>query len=297
MNDPGYVSTNESLNSRVFTYDNVRFADNYYQQDGNYEPISLTPDFDGVVANGAYNLQLPSAVLENGGSSLEHSDVHTWYYGTITQPFSAGYAGFSGSGRNNDGDVAFPEAWWGSSGVPARASTGFAFSQIGGTSRNGLPTTGGKIAAGPVPTVFNGDFAVAINQGTDSVQGWQWHDDNGTAPLGGTDLYIELNSGGDGLFPAAQPALPAPPHRGRRVRLLDQRQRRFAARRSVAGPRRRHAHRRHPSWTADEWVCPQSPRGVRAAPWAASPRRSSFASSTSSTTASSRPCGSTMSSW
>jgi hypothetical protein len=146
MNDPGYVANSPSANSRVFTYTNVLFADNYYQSDGAYEPLGL--DFDGVIANGSYNLQLPTPVLENGGSGLEHSDVHTWYYGTITAPFAVGYAGFSGAGRNHDGDVSFPDAWWGASGVPTRGATGFAFSDIGGASRSGLQTTGGKIPAG-----------------------------------------------------------------------------------------------------------------------------------------------------
>jgi hypothetical protein len=200
MNDRGYVADNPSANSRVFTYDNVRFADNYFQSDGAYEPIGF--DFDGVTATGAYNFQIPSAVLENGGSGLEHSDVHSWYFGTITEPFAVGYAGFSGAGRNHDGDVAFPEAWWGASGVPARNATGFAYSIIGGASREGLPVTGAKIAAGAIATVFDGDMALGSDGVfSDSLPGWESHAGGGSGPLGGGgDLYVELNGGDDDYF-------------------------------------------------------------------------------------------------
>ena len=199
MNDPGYISDNPSINSRVFTYDNVRFADNYYQSDGSYEPI-LPPDFDGVIVNGAYNLRIPTAVLENGGGSLEHSDVHSWYYGTVTQPFAAGYAGFSGAGRNNDGDASFPEAWWGGS-VPARTEIGFAYTTIADARPGNLPITGAKIAAGAIPTVVDGDIVFGDDGFfSDSLPGWELHGGGGSGPLGGTDLYFELNSGGDDYF-------------------------------------------------------------------------------------------------
>ncbi len=199
MNDPGYVSTSPSANSRVFTYDNVRFADNYFQSDGAYEPL-LPPDFDGVIANGAYNFQIPSSVLENGGSSIEHSDVHSWYYGTITDAFSPNYAGFSGAGRNNDGDVSFPEAWWGSS-VPARNEIGFAYTRIVDARPGNLPVTGAKIAAGALATVVDGDISFGSDGFfSDSLPGWELHGGGGSAPLGGADLYFELNSGGSDYF-------------------------------------------------------------------------------------------------
>ena len=190
MDDRGYDSGNPG-NSRIFTYDNVRFADNYFQSDGSYEPILL--DFDGVTANGAYNFQIPSAVLQNGGSGMEHSDVHSWYYGTITAPFAAGYAGFSGAGRNNDGDVAFPEAWWGASGVPARTATGFAYSDIAGSSRAGLPTTGAKIDAGVVASLFNGDFAY-VGSSNSLLPGWERHGGGGSAARAGAEAYVQLTA-------------------------------------------------------------------------------------------------------
>ncbi|MCC6493153.1 MAG: hypothetical protein IT424_09035 [Pirellulales bacterium] len=205
MNDRGYVATDPGLNSRIFTYDNVRFADNYYQQDGAYEPLA-PPDFDGVAADGAYNLRLPSAVLQNGGSSLEHSDVHTWYYGTITAALPADYAGYSGAARNNDGDVSFPDAWWGGAGLPGRTAAGFAFSSIAGGDRSSLSITGARRAAGTLPTVFNGDLSLAVDGPlSDALPGWQEHSGAGTGPLGGSDLYFELNSGGDDYFRSHNP--------------------------------------------------------------------------------------------
>jgi hypothetical protein len=199
MNDPGYVSASPSTNSRAFTYDNVRFADNYFQQDGSYEPL-LPPDFDGVPADGAYNFQIPSAVLRTGGGSLNHTDTHTWYYGTVTATLPADYAGFSGAGRNNDGDASFPESWWDASGVPARTATGFAFSAIGGADRSELPMSGSKSKSGAVEAVFNGDFRYG-------AAGWAGHGGGGTAAVsGGADPYLQLGSGGDNYFRRHNPA-------------------------------------------------------------------------------------------
>jgi hypothetical protein len=193
MDDPGYVSSSPSANSRVFTYDNARFADNYYQQDGSYEPL-LTFDFDGVRAEGAYNFQIPSSVLKSGGGSLSHSDVHTWYYGTVTATLPSDYAGYSGATRNNDGDASFPDSWYGASGVPARTATGFAFSEIGGANRDDLPVSGAKSPPGRIPSVFNGD----VSYGT---PGWTEHGGGGSAPVAGSgDQYFQLSAGGDDYY-------------------------------------------------------------------------------------------------
>ncbi|MEQ8210323.1 MAG: hypothetical protein RH917_10870 [Lacipirellulaceae bacterium] len=198
MNDRGYDPNNPNENSRIFTYDNVVFADNYYQQDGAYEPLLF--DFNGVQANGAYNFRIPTPVIENGGSSLEHSDVHTWYYGTVTEAFAGDYSGFSGAGRNNDGDVSFPESWWGNSGVPDRDATGFHFTQIAGGSREGLPEFRTKIDSGVIETVNNGDFRHGDGFFSDSPPGWLNHGGGGSGPLGGGQSYLELNSGGNDFF-------------------------------------------------------------------------------------------------
>jgi hypothetical protein len=172
MNDPGYVPDDPNANSRVFTYSNVLFADNYFRQDGLYE---FDGDFNGVLADGAYNLQIPEEVLENGGSSFEHSDVHTWYYGTVTEPFDAGYSGYGGAGRNHDGDVSFPETWYGVSGVPPRSATGFYFSLLGAGDRSQLPITGMSIEPTEPASIVNGDFTFGDGTFGDEVPGWERH--------------------------------------------------------------------------------------------------------------------------
>lgn len=196
MNDPGYVANNSSENSRLFTYDNVLFADNYYRQDLFYE---LDLDFDGVFAEGAFNLQIPESVLSGAGSSTEHSDVHTWYYGTVTEPFDPSYTGYNGAGRNHDGDVSFPESWYGVPGVPDRAMAGFHFSQIGAGDRSALTVMGTPSIADGVASVFNGDFALGNN--ADDVPGWLFHGgefqadyENGRLHLGGPEFLTATHN-------------------------------------------------------------------------------------------------------
>ncbi|MEM9657590.1 MAG: hypothetical protein AAF961_04430, partial [Planctomycetota bacterium] len=199
-NDRGYVADQPDLNSRLFTYDNVVFADNYYRKDGVYE---LDGDFNGVVAEGAFNLQIPETVLENGGAGTEHSDVHSWYYGTVSEPFDDAYAGFSGAGRNHDGDVNFPASWYGESGVPDRGAIGYALSIVGGGNRDGLSIDGVAISAGPVASVFNGEFSLGNSFADDEIPGWERHGGGGSAGFGGfggTASYIELNAGGEDFF-------------------------------------------------------------------------------------------------
>lgn len=178
MDDPGFNAANGGHASRLFTYNNVRFADNYYQEDGDYEPFA-PPDFDGVIANGAYNFRIPTTVIGSSGDLLEHSDVHSWYYGTVTEPFALNYSGFSGAARNNDGDTTFPDSWWGTLGVPARNGTGFHYALEGNpnalSARQPLPITGDKSAAGSIPTFYNGDFEFGNNTFIDEIPGWERH--------------------------------------------------------------------------------------------------------------------------
>ena len=112
--DPG-----PSMSANV--YDNVVFADNYYE----------TSDFfvhGGPVA-GAHNvgpLDLP------GGSSLAHTDVHTYYHGTI------------GRAATGDGDVTLTHAWYNNSAL-VRATSGFDASRVSGAAR---PAAGVSSLAG-----------------------------------------------------------------------------------------------------------------------------------------------------
>ncbi|MCA9258673.1 MAG: hypothetical protein KDA61_05720 [Planctomycetales bacterium] len=195
MNDPGYVADNPNANSGVFTYDNVLFADNYFRQDGSYEPLNF--DFNGVHAEGAYNLQIPEAVLVNGGSSLEHSDVHTWYYGTITSTLPEDYTGYSGATRNNDADVAVESAWYGVEAIGSRETVGYALSDVGGGDRTGLPVEGSAIDAPAFDAVFNGDFELGNSTFDDEIPGWERHGGNSAAGYGlsFSENFIELNAG------------------------------------------------------------------------------------------------------
>jgi hypothetical protein len=55
-------------------YANILFADNYWQNLGNlFDPT-------GEPISGAYNRQLTNL---SGGNTLNHSDVHLWYHGTV----------------------------------------------------------------------------------------------------------------------------------------------------------------------------------------------------------------------
>ncbi len=197
MNDVGYVSSNPNANSRLFTYENVGFADSYFRQDGLYE---LDGDFNGVVTDGGFNLQIPESVLTGSGSFFEHLDVHTWYYGTITEPFAANYSGYSGAGRNHDGDTSFPETWYGVSGVPARDNAGFAFSQIGGADQQQLPPEyvfQGNVSPPRVSaSVFNGDFGLG-SVGSLDIPGWTYHASGGTAKIAGGPRYLQIQPADD----------------------------------------------------------------------------------------------------
>jgi hypothetical protein len=111
-------------------YDNVQYADDYWRTDGN----GTSFDFTGEPVNGAYNLQLSEAILSNGGGSIEHSDVHLWYHGTIGPPYS-----------DTDGSITIGPNWYDPPQGP-RDSTGFRYTMIGKGTR---PAAGVKSAGAP----------------------------------------------------------------------------------------------------------------------------------------------------
>ncbi|MGH7178674.1 MAG: hypothetical protein ACREJC_14955 [Tepidisphaeraceae bacterium] len=122
--DPYPLSGDPGPSMSANISDNVVFADNYYE----------TTDFivHGGPVSGAQNtgpMSLP------GGSSLAHSDVHTYYHGTIAR------AGTS------DGDVTLNTAWWTS--TTNRATVGFDWSRISGAARpvGGVAPIGGGSAS------------------------------------------------------------------------------------------------------------------------------------------------------
>lgn len=209
--DPFYYEPDPNL-STVDTYSNVAFADNYFRAD--WPAYEDDIDFDGVFTKGAYNLVLSESALNGGGGNYdpplgdssgywqEHSDVHAWYYGTITSSISADWSGWSGSGRDHNGDVEIDLTNWypGTVEMPARSATGYGYSRIAGLPRPGS-NLGDKVIAttpayAPFDGIFNGDFSFGNNVlGADEIPGWERHGGGGTGEwLSGTEV-LELDSG------------------------------------------------------------------------------------------------------
>jgi len=108
----------------VTVYENVLFADNYYQRLGG----ALEPQGDFV--QGAYNRQL--TYLQGGyeGSFPNHRDVHLWYHGTIdtSDDASDGEEDFSDIDR---------DLWYNLPGEDRGKKTGVYFSRIAASEWNG----------------------------------------------------------------------------------------------------------------------------------------------------------------
>ncbi len=109
-------------------YENVLFADNYWQNLGVGAPF----DPDGEPVSGAYNRQLTDldgGYADNSTVSIDHSNVHLWYFGTVDldSPASDGPGGASVS--------AFERAHWWNSYENQGLNTGFYYSRIGGGDR------------------------------------------------------------------------------------------------------------------------------------------------------------------
>ena len=118
--------------SGVILYDNVRFADNFYQTD-----YSIS---GGPIA-GAYNL----GPLDLGGahgffSGGEHSDVHLWYHGTVDLSPAASADGYT-----------VPASYYNGPQGP-RTNAGFHYSLIAGGDRSEL--------IGWLPSAANRTYAV-----------------------------------------------------------------------------------------------------------------------------------------
>ena len=103
----------------VTTYANVLFADNFWQDLGN----GFT-DPTGQEVFGAYNRQL---LVLGGGYSLNHSDVHLWYHGTIDLATPATDTGGSITASQRS-------TWW-TAAEAAGAVAGSHYSLIGGGDR------------------------------------------------------------------------------------------------------------------------------------------------------------------
>jgi len=78
------TSPNGILDPDPTTYENVIFADNYYQR----HSIAINPwdwlDFDGMPVFGAYNRFLNhDSITQGGNAGRDHYNIHLWYHGTI----------------------------------------------------------------------------------------------------------------------------------------------------------------------------------------------------------------------
>ncbi|MBC8106255.1 MAG: hypothetical protein H7Z14_06665 [Anaerolineae bacterium] len=122
--DPFPLGPDPGPDGSADIYDNVVFADNYYE---NTDSFVHGDTVAGAANNGPLNLP--------GGASLAHSDIHTYYHGTI------------GRAATGDGDVTLNPAWYTS--TTQRATTGYDWSRVSGGARPaaGLSSLGGGSAA------------------------------------------------------------------------------------------------------------------------------------------------------
>ncbi len=159
--DPHPVAT--SGDDQINIWDNVRFADNYWQS---------SAIFNGEEVPDAANLFFPSDSLPGGHgyfSGGNHSDIHLWYHGTIDT-----------DGPIDDGSVSVSEgAGWYDGDMGPRDQIGFYYSRISGGERTGdvsagLANSGNRIVSAQSdtqwanlesPLLYSGDSTV--NQGTD----------------------------------------------------------------------------------------------------------------------------------
>ncbi len=120
ITDPGVIFGNTRFDATPILYENVVFADNYWRTD--FYP--LVPA--GQAITGAEDHQLDDSKFPVPTiSDTPHSDVHSWYHGTIYG--DGGYP--ANDGPNGVGGANIPDSWY-SSPNPARNLGGFFFTRI-----------------------------------------------------------------------------------------------------------------------------------------------------------------------
>lgn len=138
----------------IGVWENVLFADDYYQQLGGF----LIPQ--GRPVTGCYNRKLTNLPGGYGSfSGSNHSDVHAWYHGTVELGPTA-----------SDGNIAITNTMrsdWYASGESAGATAGFHYTRIGGGDRlsNANPGgTGSGIVSDGYNRMWDLGGGVAVNR-------------------------------------------------------------------------------------------------------------------------------------
>lgn len=132
------------LDNEPIIYENVLFADNYYQE--HYDPT----DPNGQSVQGAYNRYLEhDSIIVGGKEGKEHYNVHLWYHGTIDTRSDE---------TVSDGDYLIPpdlRSTWYIDNESGGIATGFRFSQIAERSLGSIRntafqpiTSGGSVRTG-----------------------------------------------------------------------------------------------------------------------------------------------------
>ena len=141
-----------SGDAAVEVWENVLYADNFYQQLGEF----LIPQ--GSPVSGAFNrklVNLPSGYAYLSGAN--HSDVHLWYHGTVQlgTPATDTQASITSSMRST---------WW-TAAESSGAAAGFHYSRIGGGDRLSSATPAGN-GTEPIHQGYNRLWDLGAGTGT-----------------------------------------------------------------------------------------------------------------------------------
>ncbi len=204
---PRYDAFGESPG--IQTWEGIDFADNYFQQDGSNEV--LTNPW-GKLLPGAANLGFPDSF------GIRHSQVHTWYHGTVDT-----LAGTDGAG------IAIPSFWYDNPGGHpdcntsfrdwslARSEDGFWFSDLSGGSATRCPETEYSPGVSRVTVGFSYALPEGIVNGDfeRDTSGWSYHggEIGGGAAIGNGVLDLSLSAGSTAIASATHNRFYIPPDR------------------------------------------------------------------------------------